>query len=69
MYTFTTWTSTSALGPGVLTFSSGAPTAGQPIAADFTYYWPVRFTDDNMSFDKVVNLIWENKKLGFKSIL
>ncbi len=65
-YTFTQWGSTT---PGILTFSTAIPPAGQPITASFTYYQPVRFTDDNMTFNRFVNLIYENKKIGFKTII
>lgn len=65
-YSFTTWGSTL---PGVVTLSTFAPPTGQALALDYTYYWPVRFTDDNMSFDRIVNLIWDGKKVAFTSIL
>jgi uncharacterized protein (TIGR02217 family) len=63
------WGTTVSQGPGVITFSSAAPSAGQNITADFTYYWPVRFTNDDMNFEKLVNLIWEAKKVTFTSII
>lgn len=68
-FTFTQWGTTSALGPGVVSFSTIIPGNGQAIAADFTYYWPVRFTMDNMDFDRIVTLIWEGKKVEFLSII
>jgi hypothetical protein len=36
--------------PGVLTFA-GAPSSGTAIAADFSYYWPVRMSDDSVLFN------------------
>jgi uncharacterized protein (TIGR02217 family) len=60
------WGSTT---PGVLTFSSGhAPANGKAITATFTYYFPVRFVDDKLSFNNFMNQLWECKKLSFISI-
>lgn len=59
------WGSTS---PGLIEFST-PPLAGASITANFSYYQPVRFTDQNMSFDRFVNQIYENKKVVFKTIL
>jgi uncharacterized protein (TIGR02217 family) len=59
------WGSTS---PGVVTFSTFAPSAGQAVAADFSYYFPCRFDDDVGSFNEFMNKLWENKKIIFRSI-
>lgn len=64
-YSLSVWGSTV---PGVVTFTS-IPPSGQSIVVNMSYYWPVRFTEDNMSFDKIVSLIWEAKKVTFTSIL
>lgn len=65
-YTVSVWGSSA---PGIVTFSTYAPSTSQAVSVDFTYYIPVRFNDDNMTFDRFVNLIYENKKVGFKSII
>lgn len=66
MYAVGAWGSTA---PGIVQVSTFAPPAGQAITADFTFYWPVRFTIDDMSFDRMVSMIWEAKKVSFISIL
>lgn len=67
-YTIYSWGSTQPIGPGYVNFST-SPANGVSITADFTFYWPVRFTIDNLDFDRFVNLIYEDKKLTFKTIL
>jgi uncharacterized protein (TIGR02217 family) len=52
---------------GVVTFTS-APASGVEIAADFTFYWPVRFMADEYDFAKFMNLLWEQKKLDLISL-
>lgn len=64
-YTVTGWGTTS---PGTINFAS-APAAGHALSADFTYYFPVRFSDDTMMFDKIVYNIWEAKKISFVQIV
>ena len=64
-YTVNQWGSTIA--PGTLSFAIAPST--QVVTADFTYYWPVRFTIDDLSFDRFVNLIYDNKALSFRTIL
>lgn len=49
------WGSTA---PGIVTFSTFAPTTGQAITADFTYAWPVSFDDDILTFEQFVKKIW-----------
>ncbi len=54
--------------PGVITFSGGhAPTAGKAVTADFTYYWPVNFTEDKMTFNKFLYQMWGAKKVTFET--
>lgn len=66
-YSVSQWGTTS---PGVVTFSTTAiPPNGQSVQVDMTYYVPVRFTDDNMTFERFVNLIYENKSVSFISII
>jgi uncharacterized protein (TIGR02217 family) len=65
-YTIAFWGATN---PGIINFTTAAPPSGQAVAASFTFYWPVHFTADDMTFDRFVNLIYEDKKLTFKTIL
>lgn len=50
---------------GVITFSS-APANGHPVAADFTYYWRVRFEDDTLSLREFVRKFFEAQRIGLK---
>jgi len=63
-YVVTHWGQTN---PGVVTFSS-PPGAGVNISADFSYYFPCRFDDDSISFDKFLSYVYECKSLTFTSI-
>jgi len=58
------WGSTT---PGLVTLAS-APAAGQSVTADFTYYYPVRFVDDQCKFSKFAKGMYEVKQLSFISI-
>ncbi|MCE9561884.1 MAG: DUF2460 domain-containing protein [Planctomycetes bacterium] len=53
--------------PGVVTFSS-PPGNGVVITADFSFYFPCRFTDDTMSFAKFMSALYDAKKVAFASI-
>jgi len=63
------WTVSSwgSVPPGVVTFSS-APGAGQAITATFTYYFPCRFSADQMDFEKFMASLWSAKSVKFRSI-
>jgi uncharacterized protein (TIGR02217 family) len=63
-WTVTGWGTTT---PGVVTFSA-APSSGQAITADFTYYFPCRFVDDQCEFQKFLGGVYSCSKLVFKSI-
>lgn len=63
-YTVTPWGATN---PGLLTFVS-PPGNGVLITADFTYYFPCRFDDDTLTFEKVLSFVYDCKKLSFTSI-
>ncbi len=52
--------------PGVLTFTS-APSSAQLVSADFTYYWPVRFLTDTLTFNKFMYQLWAAKKVTFET--
>lgn len=56
-----------AASPGVLNFI-GVPAAGTTIAADFTYYWPVRMDNDSVSFNMFLSGYYKTRKFGFISV-
>ena len=58
------WTMSDA---GVLTFHT-APDNGAEISADFNYFWPVRFLNDEDDIDYAMFQWWEMKKLELISI-
>jgi uncharacterized protein (TIGR02217 family) len=58
------WGSTTA---GLLSFGS-APATGAAITATFSYYFPCRFVEDSMDFEKFMNQLWQGKKVGFISL-
>lgn len=59
------WGTTS---PGLVTFSTFAPSTGLAVTADFTYAWPVSFDADSLDFDEFVRRIWELKTITFTSL-
>lgn len=63
-YSISAWGSAT---PGVITFTT-APGSGVAITADFSFYWPVRFDDDSMSFNKFMAALWEAKSVKFTSL-
>lgn len=63
-WTISNWGTTT---PGLVTFSV-APTLGQAITADFTYYWPCRFEQDATAFNLFMNQYYACKKLSFMSV-
>ena len=65
MFTVGQWGSTS---PGVVAFSTFAPSSTQSISADFSYYFPVRFDEDVGTFNEFMNKLWENKKIVMRSL-
>lgn len=64
-YSINGWGSTA---PGLVEFGT-APAVGAFLSADIAYNYPVRFADDKMTFERFVNLIYENKKVGFESLI
>lgn len=52
---------------GVITFTT-APAAAAVLAWTGTYYWRVRFMDDQTTVSKFMNAFWENRGLTFQSI-
>ena len=53
--------------PGVLTFTS-PPGSGVAITADFSFFFPCRFTDDSLDFTKFMSALYAGKKVSFISI-
>ena len=63
-YTVTYWGQNL---PGTVTFNT-PPSGGAQISADFSYYFPCRFDDDTMEFQKCLSFVYECKKVSFTSI-
>lgn len=60
-YTVSAWGSAA---PGVITFAGGfAPANGLSVTADFTYYWPVRFTDAQLDFNRFMATLYSLKSV------
>lgn len=53
--------------PGRITFAS-APANGVSISADFSFYFPVRMTEDSVSFAMFLSRHYKLKKFSFISI-
>jgi hypothetical protein len=43
------------------------PTAGQVITIDYSYYYYVKFSDDNLSFEKFMSTLWTIKQVTLRS--
>lgn len=41
---------------------------GEEVTADFSYYFPVRFMQDDPEFSNIFHQLWEMKKLQFVSV-
>jgi len=63
-YSVSNW---GAASPGVLTFNS-APGSGVAITVDFTYYFPVRMSADNVPFTLFLSQYYKAKKFSFISV-
>jgi uncharacterized protein (TIGR02217 family) len=63
-YTVSAWGTSS---PGTLTFTT-APGSGVAITADFSFYFPCRFTADQMDFEKFMAALYAAKKVAFVSL-
>jgi uncharacterized protein (TIGR02217 family) len=62
----TTTAAYSVSATGLLTFTT-APASGAALTWSGTYYWRVRFMDDHIDLNKVVNQFWDLKSLKFTS--
>lgn len=54
--------------PGMVTFTA-APPAGTAITADFSFFFPVRFSADTAEFSQFMHQLWELKQLEFVSVM
>lgn len=52
---------------GLLTFVTPPP-SGQAIAADFTYWFRVRFADDTAEFENFMYQLWQLKQVKLQSV-
>ena len=64
-YSVSGWGATA---PGMVTFTT-APSAATPIAADFSFYFPVRFAADTAEFSEFMHQLWELKQIELISVL
>jgi len=44
------------------------PTGGQVITIDYSYYYYVKFAEDNLSFEKFMNTLWTIKRVTLRSL-
>lgn len=63
-YTVSAWGSAN---PGIITFTT-APAGSAAITADFSYYWPCRFLDDNIPFNKWISNMYAGQKVSLMSL-
>lgn len=52
---------------GLVTFVT-APTAGQAVTADFSYYFRCHFTTDELEFNQFMHDLWEAQTVEFETI-
>ena len=53
---------------GLITFVT-APAIGDPVQADFNYYWRVRFATDLVEFNQFAQHFWEARQVRLVSVL
>lgn len=58
------WSATT----GVVTFTA-APASGAAVTADFSYAFPVRFSDDTADFENFMFQLWRLKQVKLVSVL
>ncbi len=63
-YSVSSWGSAT---PGRITFNT-PPGNGVAITATYTYYWPCRFEEDEMSFDKFMDKLFSQDGVIFSSV-
>lgn len=64
-YGFGLWGSSA---PGIVTFSTFAPSTGAAVVASFAFSWPVSFDSDSMDFEEFVKQIWQLSGVSFTSL-
>ena len=52
---------------GLVTFAAPPP-AGRIVAADFTYYFRVRFSDDTAEFENFMIQLWQARQIKLQSV-
>jgi len=52
---------------GLVTFAAPPP-AGRIVAADFTYYFRVRFSDDTAEFENFMIQLWQTRQIKLQSV-
>ena len=65
-YSITPWGISNSNGPGNLIFST-APSSGN-VQVTFSYFWPCRFDNDQMDFEKFMMSLYNLKEIKFTSI-
>ena len=63
-YSINPWGTGDAAGPGALKFTT-APGLGVSVTADFSYYFPCRFDEDALDFEKFMSAVYSLKKMAF----
>lgn len=66
-FNITPWGTTDAAGPGVIKFVT-PPAAGHAITITGQYYWPCRFAEDSLDFEKFMDGRYKLAKLAFMSV-
>lgn len=66
-YSITPWGTSDPVGPGVIKFVT-APVSTHAITATFQYYFPCRFDDDTLTFEKMMAAVYQLEKVSFTSI-
>jgi hypothetical protein len=54
--------------PGSFVVFNTAPTGGDVISADFTYYWGVQFADDKLETENFMFQLWDAKTVRFEQV-
>lgn len=54
---------------GILTLASASGTSGQPITADFSYLWRVRFMENSLDFKRMWNVVYGLDSLKIIQVL
>ncbi len=66
-FTTTSWQDGNPAGPGVIIFTT-APSSSAVVTADFSYYFPVRMSNDSVAFSMFISKYYKAKKFSFISV-